>query len=81
MASERLYAFKLKFARHLVETRGRLSDYKRLRQVQEEAIANGFAFLLNHHSFEGGGASKLARFPSYRLGRFSRAKLASEADG
>ncbi len=80
MASERLYAFKLKFARHVSETCGRLSDYKRLRQVQEEAIANGFAFLLNQRSFEGREAHKLVRFPSSSRERFSLAKPASEAD-
>lgn len=36
-ASERLYSFKISFARQMVSTYGRLSDYERLRKVQEEA--------------------------------------------
>ncbi len=37
-ASERLYSFKLGFARQMVDTLGRRSDYERLRTVQEDAL-------------------------------------------
>lgn len=34
----RLYAFKLNFAKHMVEVHGSPRDYERLRKVQEEAL-------------------------------------------
>jgi hypothetical protein len=41
---------------------GRLSDYKRLRQVQEEALAGGWTFLLKNPI----EAAKPTPFPSSR---------------
>jgi len=67
MASERMYAFKLKFAKHMVRVRGDASDYKRLGQVREEALRDGCAFLLKGiSSIDCQKDTKLVPFPSSR---------------
>lgn len=67
MASERMYDFKLKFAKHMVRMRGNASDYKRLDQVREEALRNGCACLLKKpSSLDGPKDAKLLPFPSSR---------------
>jgi len=66
MASERMYAFKLKFAKHMVRVRGDASDYKRLGQVREEALRDGAFLLKGISSLDYPKDAKLVPFPSSR---------------
>ena len=65
MNTERIYAFKLAFARYMVETYGSFSDYKRVRDVEKEARRDNYEAYPDHpaHYRDVGGAN-IITFPS-----------------